>query len=43
MLNSTYTSLDIFFARAKAIGISIIANAIAKAHETFAITSVTPG
>ena len=36
------TSLDIFFANAKAIGISIIASAIAKAQETFATMFVTP-
>ena len=36
-------SLDIFFANAKAIGISIIASAIAKAQEMFATMFVTPG
>jgi hypothetical protein len=35
-------SLDILFANAKAIGISIIASAIAKAQETFATMFVTP-
>jgi len=36
------TSFDIFLAIAYMIGISIIANAIAKAQEIFATTSVTP-
>ena len=38
-----YVSLAIFFAIAYAIGISIIASAIAKAHEMFATMLVTPG
>ena len=36
-------SLDIFLAMAYPTGISIIASAIAKAHEMLAMTSVTPG